>query len=62
MRYDDHAAREGFRRGAREAYESVMPYLEPSRVRELAEWLDVLEGWRSGPPPQAPHKWMMLSR
>jgi len=54
MRFDEPDVREAYRRGARDAYESVAAKLSRSEGRDLKAWLSALEGWEDGDPPNPP--------
>ena len=54
MRYDEPDVREAYRQGARDAFESVASTLNRSEARSVKAWLDALEGWEDGDPPNPP--------
>ena len=57
MWFDDLKARDAFRRGAREAYESAFIHMDARHERAVSEWINDLEDWTSGEPPPAPADW-----
>lgn len=54
MRFDEPDVREGYRRGARDCYESAVGALKPGKSREIEAWLSELDAWQDGDPPQPP--------
>jgi hypothetical protein len=57
METSDPAVRAAYLLGASEAVESASLYLFPAQVNELRHWLEELESWSDGQPPQAPYLW-----
>ena len=57
MWYDEPKAREAFRQGARDAFESSAIHMAARERRALTQWLDELEEWDEGEPPAAPVNW-----
>lgn len=57
MWFDDPAAREAFRRGARDAFESCELHMKPSERQAVIAWIAELEDWHGGHPPEAPVDW-----
>ena len=57
MQYDNCDVRDAYRRGARDAYESVCLHIPANRLRELDSWLSSLEAWQDEEPPIPPHRW-----
>ena len=57
MWHDDAKAREAFRRGAREAFDSCVIRMDPRQKAAVTQWLDELEEWDEGEPPAAPSDW-----
>lgn len=57
MWFDDVKAREAFRRGAREAFDSCVIQMDPRQERAVRAWLSELDDWEAGVPPDAPNDW-----
>jgi hypothetical protein len=57
MKFGDPAIRAAYRRGARDAYESVFSRLDATVERELTDWLSNLDHWQEGDPPDPPYRW-----
>ena len=55
--FDDPMAREAYRRGASDAYESACLHVAPAPKRAIEEWLSDLASWKAGDPPEPPHRW-----
>ena len=51
MRFGDPIVREAYRRGARDAFDSMIVGLSAPDARALEEWLDDLDAWQVGAPP-----------
>jgi len=54
MRFDEPDVREGYRRGARDCYESAIGGMKPRQAREIEKWLKELDAWEYDDPPPAP--------
>lgn len=54
MRFDEPDVREAYRCGARDCYESMILKAESRKSRDIEKWLDELENWQDGDPPQPP--------
>ena len=54
MRFDEPEAREAYRLGARECYESLASGLTKRRAREFEDWLRGLDAWQEFDPPPPP--------
>lgn len=54
MRFDEPDVREGYRRGARDCYESAVAGLKARQCREIEAWLKELDAWQDGDPPPPP--------
>jgi len=46
--------RASYRRGVRDAYESLFLHARPSQLRALEQWLRDLDAWHADEPPPAP--------
>ena len=58
MSYEDPQARLAYIQGVRDAYETVLPFCQPGKLREIEDWLRYdLDNWTGGPPPPAPYLW-----
>ena len=57
MWHDQPMAREAFRRGAKEAFESCVIHMDARDQRALTQWLRELDDWDKGEPPTAPINW-----
>lgn len=57
MWHDDPKAREAFRRGARQAFDSCVVRMDARQKTAVTQWLDELEEWDIGEPPAAPSEW-----
>jgi hypothetical protein len=57
MWFNDMKAREAFRRGAREAFESCFVHMNPRQERAVSAWLSELDDWEGGDPPEPPKDW-----
>lgn len=57
MWYDDPKAREAFRKGARDAFESCVIHMDARQQRAVTQWLNELKEWDRGEPPAAPLYW-----
>jgi hypothetical protein len=51
--FDDPMFREIYRRGVRDAYDSVCAHLPPARCRAMEDWQAELDLWSGGDPPPA---------
>ena len=51
--------REAYRRGARECYESAIPFVRADTERAILSWLKELDAWEVGDPPKSPQTWTM---
>jgi hypothetical protein len=54
MRFDEPDARDAYRRGARDLFESLEGGLTVHRKREVESWLKELETWEEFDPPLPP--------
>jgi hypothetical protein len=54
MRFDEPDVREGYRRGARDCYESAVKAMKVRRAREIEAWLNELDAWQDDDPPPPP--------
>ena len=54
MWHDEPKAREAFRKGARDAFESCAIRMDAPEKRAVTQWLDELDEWNEGEPPAAP--------
>jgi hypothetical protein len=50
VHFDDPAIRAAYRRGARAAYDSALPFVEARQERAVQAWLKELEAWEGGDP------------
>lgn len=57
MWQDEPKAREAFRKGARDAFESCAIHMDAPERRAVTQWLDELDEWNEGEPPAAPINW-----
>jgi len=55
--HDEPKAREAFRQGVRDAFESSVIHMDAREKRAITEWLDELDEWQDGEPPAAPVNW-----
>ena len=53
-------AREAYRRGARECYESAVPFVSAITERAIVAWLTELDRWQDGDPPEPPVRWTSI--
>lgn len=49
--HDEPKAREAFRQGARDAFESSVIHMDAREKRAISQWLDELDEWHGGEPP-----------
>jgi len=61
MTLDDAAVREAYRRGAHDAYESAVPFVDMRRERAILDWFTELDVWTKGEPPPAPVFWQPVN-
>ena len=54
MRFDERDAREAYRQGARDCFESVANGLTKRQSRQIEAWLKELDTWEFSDPPPAP--------
>lgn len=54
MRFDEPDVREGYRRGARDCYESAVGAMKARRADEIEAWLSELDVWQDDDPPPPP--------
>lgn len=54
MGFDEPDVREAYRRGARDCFDSIANALNRRQAREIESWLDALDSWEHGDPPQPP--------
>lgn len=54
MRFDEPDAREAYRRGARDCFESLANELTKRQARQIETWLKDLDTWDYSDPPPAP--------
>ena len=57
MWHNEAKAREAFRQGARDAFESCVIHMHPRQKAAVAQWLADLEKWDEGEPPVGPIEW-----
>jgi hypothetical protein len=57
MRFDSAATRAAYRRGAHDSYESAVLSLEAQTARAVKSWLNELDEWSDGQPPEPPCRW-----
>ena len=57
MWHDEPKAREAFRQGARDAFESSVIHMDGREKRAISQWLEELDEWHAGEPPAAPVNW-----
>ena len=57
MWFNEPANREAYRRGARDAFDSMVAGLKAPDVRAMEDWLNDLDAWQKGAPPPPPHAW-----
>jgi hypothetical protein len=57
MWHDEPKAREAFRQGARDAFESSVTHMDAREKRAISQWLHELDDWHDGEPPATPVNW-----
>lgn len=57
MWFNEPGQRKIYRRGARDAFDSMIAGLKAPEARAMEDWLHDLDAWHEGPPPPPPHAW-----